>query len=75
MPPSVLGDELHSLKVTLLINAFLCQTAMPLRDKGQEGHDLTINVSKTSRVQSPHWQLPHRSLLSKDAYLFGPLKS
>lgn len=29
-----------SLKVTQLIHAFYHQTTMPLRDKGQEGHDL-----------------------------------
>lgn len=35
-----LDDEVDRLKVTHLICAFYHQTAMCLRDKGQEGHDL-----------------------------------
>lgn len=37
---------------------------------------LTINVVGTPKIQSPHWQLPLRSLSGKEACLLGPsLKS
>lgn len=56
-PPLKFLDEINSVKVTRHIYAFshLC-----LRDKGQEGHALrsSIMLSRTFRLQSPHWQLP-----------------
>lgn len=67
--------EVDSLKVTHLIYALFHQTAMP---QGQRTGStrLLINVSRTFRIQSPHWQLPLRSLSSKEACLVGPsLKS